>query len=391
MKSYTNNTVTSLILVLLTISLVSGQKSKATDSKARFVHEPDMKKLLPRFLNAQGFLDPKFAEAVAKPSAYYTDFYGIQALADTTKEEIKKDFVPKYAEIVKEDENTLELKFKSSWTGTFYPHSLFKAFGQEVPFDHVEVSGATWQELQKNLEDFRGILLGNKWEKRYLIPNPFYKDELIVAKNYSGNVPPAKVAVSPVLTEMQGEENAVLIYGEGVHGNIEGYNKFHGDVLQKYRFDWIGMEMLAPAQQKDLDAFVKSADNSAEYKRARRALIDYFVNSWNGRSGPKTTGEENYYFKIVDLMRSKKTRVIGMEGSTMPFIFFRYGENQFGAAVRSYLWAKTVPKKGKGLVYGGGAHFNSIRPINFQDFLKMLNPDVKLFMTDPRWMPPAVK
>lgn len=359
---------------------VFAQKNKMANNKPRVVHEPNFQKMVPKFLSPQGFLDPKFSEAVAKPSPYLTDFFGIQALANTTKEGIKRDFVPKFAEVVAEDENTLELKFKNGYSGKFYPHSILKVVGQAVPNDHVEISGATWQELVKNLEDFRATLRTNKLEKHYLIPNPFYKEELLVAKNLSAKIAPAQLIISPTLAEMKNESNAVLLYGEGVHGNIAGYEKFKADVLDKYQFDWIGLEMLTPAQQKDLDIFVKAADGSAEYVHARKALTDYFTTAWNGRNGKPTTGEENYYFKIVDQMRAKKTRVVGIEASTLAYIFFRYGETKFGAAVRSLQWAQAVPKKGRGLVFGGNSHFNDPAPINFQDFLKILNPKAKVFV-----------
>jgi hypothetical protein len=218
-----------------------------------------------------------------------------------------------------------------------------KAAGQEVAFDHVEISGAAWPELLKNLDDLRGIITSNKWEKRYLRPNPFYQDELAVAKQMAKNAAPVQPVVSASLAEFQKETNALLIYPEGVHGNVKGYEKFKADVLDKAQFNWLALEMLIPTQQKDLDAFVKAADGSPEYERTRKAMLTYFTDAWNGRAGPKTKPEDNYYFKIVEQMRARKIRV---EASTLPYIFFRYGENKFGAAVRSYQWAKLLPKKG---------------------------------------------
>lgn len=348
--------------------------------KTRFVHEPDLRTLLPKFLTPQGFLDPKYAEATAKPSPYYSDFYGLQALAETTKEGIKRDFVPKFAEITAEDENTVTLKFKEGFWGKFYPHSTLKVVGVEVKFDHVEMSGDKWTELRENLDKFIKLLETNGLAKKYLRPNSFFKDEQIVYRQLSKkNQTMPKVAS---LDEISREKNAVLIYPEGVHGNLKGYEKFKAEVLDKGGFDWIAMEMLIPSQQKDLDIFVKSADNSPEYLRTRKVLLDYFKDSWNGRSGPKTTAEENYYFKIVEQMRKQKTRVVAIEASTTEYILFRYGENKFGAAVRSYWWAKALPKTGKGIIFGGSAHFNDKDSINFQDFQAMLNPKMKMFVLE---------
>lgn len=368
-----NKLFTAIVLIFLSSISVFAQTTKP-----RFVHEPDLRKMLPKFLNSQGFLDPKFAEAVAKPSPYYSDFYGIQALANTTKENIKRDFVPKFAEVVTEDENTITLKFKNGGTGTFYPNSSLKVLGIETKFDHVEVSSDTWQDLLKNLENFRATLKANKLEKKYLIPNPHYKDELIVAKQLATNKQPLVVPITR-LEDFNKEKNAILLYPEGVHGNTQGYEKLKADVLNKQKFDWMALEMLVPTMQKDLDVFINSAENSPEHLRTRKVLLDYFKDAWNGRKGPKTSAEENYYFKIVEQMRQQKTRVLGVEKSSAEYIFFRYGENKFGAAVRSLWWAQLLPKTGKGLIFGGSGHFTISNAINFQDFQAMLNPKMKMF------------
>lgn len=363
-----------IIIVLTTISVFS------QTSKPRFVHEPDLRSILPKFLTPQGFLDPKFAEATAKPSRYYSDFYGIQALRDTTKEGVKRDFVPKFAEVTAEDENTVTLKFKEGFSGKFYPNSTLKVMGVEVKYDHVEISGDKWNDLRVNLEKFIKLLENNKLAKKYLRTNPHYQDELVVYKQLS-----KKNQVIPqtrTFSEMRNEKNLLLLYPEGVHGNLKGYEKFKSDVLDKEKFDWIALEMLTPTMQKDLDIFINSPENSSEHQRTRKVLLDYFKDSWNGRSGPKTSAEENYYFKIVEQMRQQKTRVIGVEASTAEYIFFRYGENKFGGAVRSYWWAKALPKTGKGLIFGGSAHFNDKDPINFQDFEAMLNPKMKMFVLE---------
>jgi hypothetical protein len=375
--------MTNKLFVALVLAALAAGLAQAQTAKPRYVHEPDLRQMLPKFLTPQGFLDPKFAEATSQPSPYLTDFYGLQALADTTKEGIKRDFVPKFAEVAGEDENTITLKFKAGYTAKFYPHSAIKAAGQLIPRDHVAISGATWPELLKNLADFRGLITANKLAKRYLLPNPFYREELVVARQLAKNPTPAQPVASPSLAEFQAARNALLMYPEGVHGNVKGYEKFKADVLDKQQFDWIGLEMLTPSQQKDLDAYVKSPDGSPAYTRARQALLDYFKDAWNGRAGPKTSAEENYYFKIVEQMRARKTRIIGVEASTLEYIFFRYGENKFGGAVRSLQWANALPKTGKGLIFGGSGHFTDPAPINFQDLQQMVNPKMKLFVLEP--------
>jgi hypothetical protein len=375
--------VSSVAWFAVIVLLAAGPAASQNDGKKpRFVHQPDLAKLLPKFLTPQGFLDQRFAEAVAKPSPYYSDFYGIQALKDTTKEFIKRDFVPKIAEVVTEDESTITLKFKTGFSGKFYTYSALKVMGIAVDLDHVEISGETWQDLLKNLDVFRNILKTNKFEKKYLIPNPFYKDELVVANQMAANKP-TLVVPTTTLEEFAKERDAILIYPEGVHGNINGYQTFRSEVLDKQKFSWIGMEMLIDKMQKDLDVFVKAPENSPEYLRTRKVLLEYFKDAWNGRAGPKTSAEENYYFKIVDQVKANKTRIIALEDSFAEYILFRYGENKFGGAVRSYRWANRLPKTGRGLVFGGSGHFTEPGGLSFQNFQQLLNPKMKMFVLAP--------
>jgi hypothetical protein len=237
------NLITVVLLILLSTASAFSQPTKP-----RFVHEPDLRKLLPKFLTPQGFLDPKYPEAVAKPSRYYTDLYGIHALADTTKDFIKRDFVPRFAEVTDEDENTVTLKFKEGFSCKFFPHSALKVMGVTVNFDHVEISGDTWQSLRKNIDAFKNLLEKSKLTKKYLRPNPHVKDEQLVFAQLTKrhNVMP-KVAA---LSDLRNEKNSLLVYPESVHGNVKAYEKFKADVLDKETFDWVALEMLVPSQQR---------------------------------------------------------------------------------------------------------------------------------------------
>ena len=190
------------------VALAQLPKGEA-ETSPRYIHEPDLKVMLAKFLTPQGFLDQAFADATAKPSRFYSDFYGIQALANTTKEGIKHDFVPKFAQVVSENDHMIDLKFKNGWTGKFYTHSSLKILGIETKWDHVEVSGSDWHDLLKNLADLLDILQKSGLEKKYLRVNPHYKDELVVYKQMIKNLPPAQIKVS-LLPEFNLEKNAIF-------------------------------------------------------------------------------------------------------------------------------------------------------------------------------------
>jgi hypothetical protein len=359
------------------------QSRKGDTSTPRYQDMPDLKALLPRFLNKQGLLDPEFSVTVGKPSRYYTDFYGVQALADTTKEEIKQDFVPKFASVIDEDDHTVTLRFKEGYTAKFYPHSALVVKNISVPFDHVYISGDTWRALEKNLDDFRGIILDNGWQSRYLIPKPEYDAELAVAAAVANPAPTPVLTVDPDLKQYEASHNAVLIAPEGVHGiRSTGFETLY-PLLNTHQFDWLGMEMLPSSMQSVLDDFTRGKAGSPAHDAARKSMIQYFANAWNGQAGPKTSGEDNYYFQLVDAASKMHVRLIGMESSPIEYDLFRYGESAFGAEVRTYLWTQRVPVDGRGVVYGGSAHFTSARPVNFQNFLERRNPTVKFFVLKP--------
>lgn len=333
----------------------------------------DFKAMAPKFLNKEGFLDQDFQAAVAGPSDVYTDFYGIQAVSDRTAAQIRRDFVPRLADAVASDDHSLTLRFKAGYTARFFPRSSFVAFNNSVPFSHAAISGGTWREVVANTRAFRATVKSAGLGKAYLIPNPLYPAEQAVARRLAADAPHAPVTADPKLETYDRSANAILLSPEGVHGVREYYDRLVA-LLSAHRFDWIGMEMLPAHMQPTLDDFTTAPEGSPRQQAARKALLVYFTDTWNGRAGPKTAPEDNYYFQLVDLARRRHARVIGIENVPMAYFFFRNGESAFGAGARNHQWAAQLPLKGHGVVFGGGSHFDDPRPINVQDFIAARNP-----------------
>ncbi len=266
----------------------------------RYVDAPDLKPLLAKFLTPQGFLYPAYPVTVAKPSRFLTDFYGVQALADRTAAQIKSDFTPRYATVAGEDAHSLTLRFKAGYTVRFYPHAALSVVGIVDPVDHAYVSGATWREMRSNLDDFLAVVRRAGLERAYLIPNPELETERHVAARLTSGVKTPPIFADPQLERFEAAPDAVLLAGEGVHGIPTSYEALSAE-LKTHHFDWLGMEMLPQQMQPVLDDFTRAPQDSERYRKARQAVLDYFAVSWNGRAGPKTTAEENYYFKLVDL------------------------------------------------------------------------------------------
>ena len=366
----------------------SPQATQANDSKpqytsdGRFIDVPDLAPIIKRVSTPQGIVDPEFNRLVEKPSRYYTDFYGIQALKNADREQVLRDFVPKYASLGSQDEHSFELRFKSGWTARFYPHSALKIQTAVLPYDHMYASGATFTEFLQHLAEFRAILRKENLESVYLIPNEHYRDELVVYDQMRKNPPAAQVIYDPQLTAFSRQSNAVMIYPEVVHGNLAGYQKFTSFLGAHKDFTWTGMEMLTSSLQPALDAYSTAPENSPKFAEARRKIVQYFSTAW--QVGKPTSGEDNEYFKIVELLRRDHAHVYGLESASLAWIVFRYGQTPFGAAVRSYLWSKQVPLTGRGIVYGGSGHFTDSQSINFQDFLRLRNRSVTFYTVRDR-------
>jgi hypothetical protein len=367
------------ICLLTFILQVAKSAQQNFEQTSRTADEPDLVELLKRVMTGPYTVDPAFVSFISHPSTYYTDLYGIHALKDFTSEKIIKDFTPTNAELIFQNSTMIQLRFHSGWNATFYPNSILVVKNASSPTDHVYIGGNNAQELIENLIEFHDILKRNNLESTYLIPNPHYDMEKQVDLAFYSGKPTVNVTTDPTMTHFQTALNAVLIYPDPVHGDLPWYMQFMNE-LKTADIDWLGMEMLPSSMQKILDTFCTVSNSSTEYMNARFNLTTYFLSAWTLYFRLNiTSGEDSPYFKTVDMMQQKKGRVYGMDLLDINFILFRYGESTFGAAVRSLNWANSVPIKGRGIVFGGSAHFTSTKPINMQDFLIARDDSIKLF------------
>lgn len=343
---------------------------------ARFADSPDLGTLVKRFLTPQGLLDPEFARAIGKPSPYLSDFFGAQAIKDVAVSEVRKDFVPKHASVVKEDDRAIELAFTGGWTARFVTPSSLTVMGNTSNVSHVYISGDTWRALHDNIRAFRAILDAGKLAERYLVPNPLFTEEQAVDAHVARAKAPAEMVFDPGAEAFSRAADAVMIFPDAVHGDEQGFAEFLAFV-KAHKVDWLGLEAMTPAQQKDLDTYVAAPESSPEFAAASKRLADGLAAGWDKRF--KDTSE-SHFMKVLAVMRANKSRVYGLEGASLDYILWRYGETPFGGAVRSYLWAQAAPLKGRGLIFGGSAHFASTTPWNVEDFLAARNPARPIFM-----------
>ncbi len=344
---------------------------------ARAVHAPDMGTLIKPFLNTQGFLDPEFALAVAMPSRYYSDFFGMQAIRDVPASRIVADFVPAHAALLAQDSASVTLRFKAGYEARFFPLSTLNIMVASAPISHVALSGDNWRVVRRNLSAFLSLLDSMKLASAYLIPNPSYDDEVATARQLSTGTP-ATVVVDSTFASFGQSSDGVLLIGERVHGRPEDL-AILTKVLESTKLDWLGLEMLDASKQPAVDVYNRTKAGTPEHTAARAQLIEYFATAWNGRAGPKTTGEANPYFQMVEAAHARGARLVALEAASVPYLLFRYGEVDFGGAVRSFWWAQRTPASGRGVIFGGSAHFNSSKPVNIQDFIAAKQPKRPLF------------
>ncbi|MCY3988959.1 MAG: hypothetical protein OXF94_10280 [Gammaproteobacteria bacterium] len=352
-------------------------------SDGRYQHHIDVAPVIGRFLAPDGFIDPEFPPTIAEPSPHLTDFFGVQAVADVSRDEIVADFVPRFAELSARDEHSVTLTFKDGFTATFYPVSSLVVMGFATPVSHVVVSGDTWRQARGNVETLIGRIREIGRAGAYLLENPDYGLEMQTYETMRSGQR-ASVEIDPDLSRYRSSADGLLLFPEAVHGISTDADALM-KVIDGGGFDWLGMEALNLDQQDDLDAFNNAAAGTPEYVEARAVLVEYFADAWNGRAGPRTTGEENYYFKLCEAAHAAGARVIALEGASLPFLFFRYGETKFGASVRSLIWANAIPSTGRGILFGGGAHFHYPDVPMVQDFVAAESPQRPIFAVRDLW------
>jgi len=372
----------SLCVILLSLQIVQSI-DEIFEPIPRTIDEPDLVSLVKRVMVGPYTIDPAFSSFISHPSIYYTDLYGIHALKDFTAEKIIKDFTPTDANVIFQNTTIIQLKFHSGWNATFHPYSSLMVKNISLPVDHVYIGGDNAQELINNLIEFHEIIKRNNLESIYFISNPYYDMEKQVDHAFYSGKSTVNVTVDPRMTYFQNTSNALMIYPDPVHGDLSWYMQFMS-ALKTGNINWLGMEMLPSAMQTILDSFCTAPDSSIEYLNARHNLTTYFLHTWTPYFKLNiTSGEDSPYFKTVDLIRQKKGRVYGLDFDNIRFLLFRYGESEFGAAVRSLNWANSIPIQGRGVVFGGSAHFTSTKSINMQDFFIVRGNDTKLFSIRP--------
>lgn len=373
--------VSFLFLVVLFINSTAQEKPAPVSKPARFIHSVPIQSVILKVINRKTYMgyDSLYSANTGKPSPYLSEFVGVQAIKTSTMAGVKKDFVPKLAKLVSSnDSNWIKLEFKEGYTATFYVNTSLQIRADIIiPTDHVFFEDSTHELFTAHIAQFKAMLIKNKLAAKYLVKNPYYSAEQAVYNRIKQNPATPKIETDSSFEMFNSaSKNAVMLFPDIVHGDYAWYKQLYSH-LEKADYDWFGLEMLSYKMQDALNDFLTAPENSPAYTAAEAKLKLFYSTAWQFRF-KEDKPAEHPFISLFRLLRAKKKKVYAIENDSMEYLIFRYGEMDFGGAVRNVLWASRLPVTGKGIVFGGSAHFKvkPNKPVSFQDFYQVKRPEL---------------
>jgi hypothetical protein len=216
--------------------------------------------------------------------------------------------------------------------------------------------------------------------------NPYFDLELAVQSRLrryienGGNgldtSPMKSFAQSEISTALPDVQDTIVIVPD-VHGSLERTQAVER-LLATKKFEWLALEMIPHTLQPELNEFSRSLSTSESFAKARNALNDYFLTSWDEwftlRTKPAST--ESQGFRVIDSAKAANTRIIGLDTSDA----YERLADPLTMGVRNLLWASLIPRSGNGIVLGGALHFSDLpKGLMLQDFIWERQSERKLY------------
>ncbi len=315
-------------------------------------------------------------DRVAQPSPWLTDFFGVQALQRGSLKNVVADMVPKYATLEHMETFAVTLALRDGTRVTFHDGTKLMLNGNPVPGAYARIELQDPAAYPAQPVAFRA-LLERAGLARYLVPNPYFDIERIVDGRMHHPQASDVVAFRNDTLGLAASPHAVVLIGE-THGGT-GPGELARRLLASPVIDWIAIEMLPEDLQPALNAYLRAHPGSDAYTRSRGTLLHFYQTNWNTR-GDEVTADpaDNPYFKLIEQARSLGKGVYALDTESR-FILFRFGEFPLGATTRDYVWARNMPPRGRGVIYGGSSHFDQNRRPNMLSFLREHDPRIAIF------------
>jgi hypothetical protein len=354
-------------------AVTTSEKPNTSATNEIFVEEVDMNLVRTRVMAAGA----RFTELFNEPMPFLTDFIGYQIVQKVDRTSFKKDFQSLGAVIIKESPASVIFRLGGGAQFEYKDSTTLRIAGgtAEVPYIKYSTENAETINFIEAMKELRGIIRSVNLLKRYTVSNPFYELEVKAKALQNQELP--TIEQRQDVERFSLEKNAVIVV-QDIHEERVHYDY----VLKKIHsgsVDWVGIEMLSVDLQSKLDDFLKKPEDSAEFLIAKTELLRYYKNAWHSRfDTPSPDPEQNPYFQLLKMARSKKIQIYAMD-APQSYIAFRYGEFDLAMVTRNMIWANSLPGQGRGILFGGAGHFTKFKGATTLYFLKQRNPDVVFF------------
>ncbi|MFO1464068.1 MAG: hypothetical protein U1F66_09830 [bacterium] len=201
----------------------------------------------------------------------------------------------------------------------------------------------------------------------YFSKNPYLAEEQDAWLRLNSPIVTARDTPTLSLEELEKKSwRGVLLFPD-LHGNKARYRKLYR-LLESEQLDWFALEMFSHRMQLSLDDFLSAAEGSEKFLQAKKKIQQHLAPFWNPYFKDLRDPDDSPYYRLLLLCRERKIRVIGLDAmGYYSFASRRFAPLTIGA--RNAVWAKQIPTRGRGIVFGGQAHYTSFRKARVQDFL----------------------
>ena len=330
----------------------------------------------------------------AQPNRFLSDMWGVQRLRDdVTAEFILASLVPHAASVATDrGDGTLRLLFHDGWEAAFHLPGSYEIRQPRDPeadddadsetagrgASFVVVENATSSEDEGPfLEALWGAFADNGGLEAFLPLNPHEVEEQTAQSLLAAADPGSRATELGGFDAFLEEERAVYILPDPVHGDLDRYEMLL-EMVRDPGVDWVAIEMLSITQQDALQTFLRGEVDDELLRAAEAEILAYYESNWNYQFGTTASPRENHYFRVLELARDLGKGAYALDAG-VDYMMFRYSEFPLGATTRNVIWADQLPRDGRGVVFGGSAHFNLGEPGTFQDFLARRRPELPIY------------
>ena len=291
---------------------------------------------------------------------------------DLTKEQIDK-LLNSYASVIETSETDTVYKLK---TGEHVKVShITNGQIDRINFLYMNNNGTTNQHANASFMD---ILKKEEATEIVFRRNPYFNTELAVqAKQQSAQ--PATTIERIQLDKIHDSEHKVLMIPDS-HGDMSRLQYLRESITSK-SYDWVALEMIPHTLQATVSQFIDEPTGSESYNSARQNLLEYFNSHWNNKFKEQASPEDNPYFQILELAKKERVQVYAID-TDLDYYAMNPQQDPLIVGTRNKVWADSVPKSGKGIMFGGLAHFHWNKGIAVQDFLAERRSYKEMIMVD---------